>query len=255
MKYCTQCGARNQDGAKFCASCGQPLEANGIQPTGEDALRADDGFSGRRQASSEERLATRRQSALASLQEEMDAMAPVAEQWNLVFKSIKENTKDRSEDYRSMRICGAIGGFFGSLIIGSLSRNSAGLSLFYPEMWAIILAIFPASIAKRLTNMKLAEYRQEANVALGEIARCFETAKQSGKLMPVGIGRANPDFLNSTFRVLADGRASSVEQAINVVIRDNQMAQMVERSNKISEYARQTAQNSHDAAVMLWLYL
>lgn len=249
MKYCTQCGTQNQDGAKFCASCGRPLEANGIQPTGEDALWANDSFSDRRQMSSEEKLASRRQSALASLQEEMDAMAPVAHQWDIVFGAIEEISEDRSEHYRNMRICGGVGGFIGSWIIGSMAQNELVSFLFNPEMWAIILAVAPAAIDQRSTEKKLDGYREQANAALGKIAKCYGEAKQSGKLMPVGIGRANPGFLHSALAVLADGRASSVEQAINVVIRDNQMAQIVERSNEISEYARQAAQNSRAAAI------
>lgn len=247
--FCSKCGSQIPDGAGFCSSCGNAVNAAPAVAT--PAAPAVD-----YQAMMQAQMMQAQQFQMqknAVRQSEINALSAVYHYFNAKrsefqqYDHVCEQLNHYSRGAKgALLVWGIIIMAFGALMsMGALAGE-------IPFPVPLFLFIFPGAamltggIMLKKNNKRQCAYYQEEYLRLSAELNDYYAAYPQ---CPVGAEYANPEILELILGVLNSGRADTIKEAINVLIAEANQAEMNAYLQNIQAYSEQASARAGTAAI------
>ena len=244
--FCPKCGSQIPDGAGFCSSCGNAVNAAPVP-----AAPAVD-YQAMMQAQMMQAQQFQMQKS-AVRQSEINALTNVYNYFNAKrsefqqYDHVCERLNHFSRGARgALMVWGIIILVFGAFM--SMGAIAGEIPIAVP----LFVFVFPGAamltggiLLKKNNKRQCAHYQAEYLRLSQELNDYYAAYPQC----PVGAEYANPEILELILGVLNSGRADTIKEAINVLIAEANQAEMTAYLQNIQAYSEQASARAGTAAI------
>lgn len=248
--FCPTCGAQISQGAGFCASCGNPVNASSPVAAAPVAPAMD--YQAQMMQAQMMQAQQFQMQKNAVRQSEINALTQAFNYFNVKRASFQQYDQVCEQlNYFSrgakgaLMVWGIIVLAFGAIMcLGVFSGEmplAGALAFLIPGG-----AMLTGGILMKANNKRKCAYYQGEYLRLSQELNDYYAAYPQ---CPVGAEYANPEILELILGVLNSGRADTIKEAINVLISEANQAEMTAYLQNIQAYSQQASARAGTAAI------